>query len=188
MDSSRAAGAAWPRRWLYRSRQFLASWGKVREEDELEARQVLGPDLYEIFVVMPRQYRLHSLQVYRRVREAGCEDPYVWRAALLHDSGKYDPITRRSVTTFHRVAIVLLKATRPGKALLERLAAGRSMSGIFGYLLYPFYLSKQHAKLGAMLASKRGAPPEVVKLIADHHKPAHGDRALAALQAADERS
>ncbi len=188
MDSIRATGAAWPRRWLYRSRQFFAAWGKVREEDELEARQVLGPDLYAIFAVMPRQYRLHSLQVYKRVREAGCEDPCVWQAALLHDSGKYDPATRRSVTVYHRAAIVLLKAVRPGKSLLERLAVRRSASGMFGYLLYPFYLSKQHARLGAMLASQRGAPPEVVRLIADHHKPAHADRALAILQAADERS
>jgi len=178
----------WGRKWLYRTRQFSAAWGSVREEDELEARQVLGPALYPIYAAMPRQYRLHSVQVYKRVREAGCTDPHVWQAAFLHDSGKYDPNTRRSVTILHRVAIVLLKATPPGNALLERLAASRNTTGIAGYVLYPFYLSKHHARLGAMLARKHGAPQEVVRLIAEHHQPAHGDPALSALQAADEQS
>lgn len=188
MASFRAKDAAWPRRWLYRSQQFFAAWRSVREEDELEARQVLGPKLYPIYAAMPRQYRLHSVQVYKRVREAGCADPQVWQAAFLHDSGKYDPITRRSVTILHRVAIVLLKATPPGRALWERLAARRNPAGIAGYLLYPFYLSQHHARLGAMLARKRGASQEVVRLIAEHHKPAQGDPALSALQAADDQS
>ena len=58
-----------------------------------EARRVLGPRLHELFAAMPGQYRRHMLAVYRRVREAGCDDPRVWQAALLHDAGKYDPAT-----------------------------------------------------------------------------------------------
>jgi putative nucleotidyltransferase with HDIG domain len=149
---------------------------------------VLGPNLYLIYAAMPRQYRLHSAQVYKRVREAGCADPHVWQAAFLHDSGKYDPATHRSVTILHRVAIVLLKATSPGKALLERLAARRGPAGVLGYVLYPFFLSKHHARLGALLARKHGASHEVVRLIAEHHKHAQADLPLSALQAADEQS
>ena len=86
-----------------------------------EARRVLGPRLYELFAAMPGQYRRHMLAVYRRVRQAGCDDPHVCQAALLHDAGKYDPATGKSVGLAYRVAIVLLEATRPGRRVLRRL-------------------------------------------------------------------
>lgn len=173
---------------LYRSRQFFVAWGRLNLKDEREARQVLGPRLYSIFAAMPRQYRLHSLQVYRRVLASGCHDPHICQAALLHDSGKYYPSTRRSVTILHRVAIVLLNATPQGGILLDKLAAKPGATGLSGYLLYPFYLSKHHAKLGAALAGEHGATEEVIQLIADHHKPSGANPALSALQAADEHS
>src|SRR6476660_1044335 len=98
-------------RWLYRSTQFFAALlGRVSETDMAEARSVLGPDLYEVFAALPGQYRLHMLAVYRRVREAGCADPDTWKAALLHDAGKYDPESRRYVSLPYRVIIVLLAA------------------------------------------------------------------------------
>ncbi len=179
-------------RWLYRSRQFFQAFlGRVSKRDMAEARRVLGPRLYKMFAALPGQYRLHGLAVYRRVVEAGCPDRTVWQAALLHDAGKYDPTTGRSVTLMHRVIIVLLKATPPGRPLLARFvgfAETHSPSGPVGYLLYPFYLSKHHARLGARLASRHGAAPEVIQLIAEHHKYRGQSPALLALQAADERS
>jgi hypothetical protein len=194
-------------RWPYRSRQFfIALLGRVTEEDMAEAHRVLGPRLYELFAAMPGQYRRHMLAVYRRVREAGCDDPRVWQAALLHDAGKYDPVTGKSVGLAYRVAIVLLKATTPGRRALRRLEN-------FGFWIldfglpefpnpkskiqnpksrmgwrYPFYLSGHHAELGARLAEERGASSEVVRLIAAHHDHRAPDQALAALQAADEKS
>lgn len=178
-------------RWLYRSRQFFAALlGRVSEDDRAEAISVLGPRLYEVFAAMPGQYRHHMVTVYRRVREAGCEDVNVWQAALLHDAGKYDPASRKSVSLPYRVAIVLLKAAGPGSSVLERLAGGRG-SVIWGRgsgWRHPFYLSRHHAALGAELAARHGAESEVVRLIAHHHKHPAPDPALAALQAADEKS
>jgi putative nucleotidyltransferase with HDIG domain len=179
-------------RWLYRSRQFFEAFlGRVSKRDMAEARRVLGPRLYTMFAALPGQYRLHGLAVYRRAIEAGCHDVSVWHAALLHDAGKYDPTTGRSITLVHRVIIVLLKATPMGRPLLTRLVAfaeAHGPSGPVGYLLYPFYLSKHHARLGARLASRHGAMLEVVRLIEEHHKYRGQGPALLALQAADERS
>lgn len=179
-------------RWLYRSRQFFEAFlGKVSKRDMAEARRVLGPRLYMMFAALPGQYRLHGLAVYRRALESGCHDITVWRAALLHDAGKYDPTAGRSITLVHRVIIVLLKATPMGRSFLARLvvfAEAHGPPGPVGYLLYPFYLSKHHAQLGARLASKHGATPEVVRLIEEHHKYQDQSPALLALQAADESS
>ncbi len=177
-------------RWLYRSRQFFtALLGRVSKEEMREARRVLGPQLYSVFAAMPGQYRRHALSVYRRVREAGCDDPNVWQAALLHDSGKYDPATGRYVTIIHRVAIVLLKSVSSGRVLLEKLAEpldANEMRGLAGYWRYPFYLSKHHAARGAQIAAQHGANEQVVALIARHHDYSSPGRAAATLQAADE--
>ena len=152
-----------------------------------EARRVLGERLYEVFAAMPRQYRRHALGVYGRVREAGCDDPIVWQAALLHDSGKYDPASGRYVTVVHRVAVVLLGAVPGGGRVLKGLSRGRSARGPGGWLLYPFYLSRHHARLGAEIAASRGAADDLVRLIARHQEDAGEDDRLKALQAADDR-
>src|SRR4029079_11434330 len=140
-----------------------------------EARRVLGQGLYELFAAMPGQYRRHMLAVYRRVREAGCDDPHVWQAAFLHDAGKYDPVTGKSVGLPYRVAIVLLKTTTPGRRTLRKLerpesrrqkAEGSKQKAGGTRWRYPFYLSRRHAELGARLAQEHGASSEVVRLIA----------------------
>jgi hypothetical protein len=172
-------------RWLYRSRQFLvAAFARVSEEDMAEARRVLGPSLYALFKAMPEQYKVHALNVYRRVKSAGGSDPALLQAALLHDSGKFDPQTGRYVTIMHRVAVVLLEALPGGRRLLRRLAAPGRGNGI---VFYPFYLSRRHAALGAHLAAQHGAPQATVRLIAGHHGRAD-DPALKLLQSADEDS
>jgi hypothetical protein len=190
-------------RWLYRSRQFFSALlGRVTKEEMDEARGVLGPRLYGVFAAMPGQYRHHMLAVYRRVREAGCDDPHVWQAALLHDSGKFDPITGKYVSLAYRVAIVLLKVTGPGRRVLRRLEEPLNFGGPGGTpwprghqnpksrrgWRYPFYLSRHHAELGARLAEEHAADRRVVGLIAAHHDRETPDRSLAALQAADEKS
>src|SRR5687768_16600374 len=128
------------KRGLYRSRQFFAAWRSIAKEDMAEARRVLGPELYKIFSSMPRQYRLHSLSVYRHVRQAGCDDLTVWQAAFLHDSGKFDPSSGRYVTIAHRVIVVLLSTTSPGRLLLKRLSRPATKNGhiwSFDYWRFP---------------------------------------------------
>lgn len=178
-------------RWLYRSRQFFAAFGsgiKLSRADLAEARRVLGPELYKVFTRMPSAYQRHGLSVYRKVREAGGTGEALLRAALLHDSGKYDPSSGRYVTVPHRVAVVLLEAVPVGRQLLDRLSAKREALGLASYLLYPFYLSKHHPRLGAQLAAKHGASPDLIRLIAEHQSHATRDDVLRRLQAADERS
>src|SRR5687767_7331145 len=180
------------RRWLYRSRQFFAAWGPpVAREDIIEVRKVLGPELYALFAQMPRQYRLHSLNVYRRVRQADCDDPTVWQAALLHDVGKFDPASGSYVTIVHRVLAVLLSATPPGKRLLKWLSRpvrANVPQLSLDYLRYPFYMSEHHPQIGAQRAAKHGASHQLVELIRNHHIYEDQSPGLKALQAADDMS
>src|SRR5689334_6771600 len=126
-------------RWLYRSRQFFVAALRKADPAEIEeAQRVLGPQLFALFERMPAQYQRHALTVYHRVRDAGCADPNVWQAALLHDSGKFNPTSGRYVTIAHRVLVVLLDALPGGTHLLKRLARNRDRSGLRGYLIYPF--------------------------------------------------
>ncbi|HEX8231415.1 MAG TPA: hypothetical protein VF826_19210 [Chloroflexia bacterium] len=178
-------------RWLYRSRQFFAALGvgtRLSREDLAEARRVLGPDLYRAFAAMPPPYKRHGLSVYRKVLSAGGSDEALLQAALLHDSGKYDPSSGRYVTVLHRVAVVLLEALPPGRPVLEWLSRERTARGLTGYLFYPFYLSKHHPRSGANTARDHGASPELVRLIAEHQHSDATDEALRHLQAADDRS
>ena len=182
---------------LYRSRQFFSALlGRVSLEEMREAQGVLGheAELYTLFETLPGQYRHHMLAVYRRVRRSGCDDINVWQAALLHDSGKYDPESGKYVKLPYRVIIVLLKAVPAGKRLYARLSQpsrtarqGASMPELMRWR-YPFYLNKHHAELGAREAAQRGASSEVVRLIADHHKYGSQNPSLQALQQADEHS
>src|SRR5687768_9661002 len=180
------------RRWLYRLRQFFAAWGSpIAREDIIEARQVLGSQLYALFAEMPRQYRLHSLNVYKRVRQIGCDDPEVWQAALLHDVGKFDPASGSYVTIVHRVLAVLLSATPPGRRTLKWLSrpVPANVSRLsLDYLRYPFYMSEHHPKIGAKLAAKYGASSHLVELIKNHHIYEGQSPGLMALQAADDMS
>lgn len=178
-------------RWLYRSRQFFAALGvgaKLSREDLAEARRVLGPRLYGLFAAMPRPYRRHGWGVYRKVLAAGGSDEALLQAALLHDSGKYDPASGRHVTVPHRVVVVLLEAVPAGRTWLGWLSRKRTARGLTGYLLFPFYLSKHHPRLGAQTASQYGASPELVRLIAEHQHYDATDDTLRRLQAADDRS
>lgn len=174
--------------WSYRSRQLLAALlGRVSDSEMAEARSVLGPASYTVFAAMPRQYRRHGLTVYRRVRENGCDDNVVLQAALLHDCGKHDPVSGRYVTVVHRVLVVALE-NLPGGNRLAHALASRGKRNSNGWLFYPFYLSRNHSRLGARLAARSGAQAEVVRLIAAHHGRKTGDSRLHALQAADDES
>lgn len=150
---------------------------------------MLGPDLFGLFAAMPASYRRHGIAVYKKVRAVGDSGTDLLQAALLHDSGKFDPESGRRVTLAHRVVVVLLEAVPSGRLLLVRLSGGGAgPRGLRGRLLYPFYLSMHHPRLGAQRAGRHGASHEVVRLIAEHQERRAGDKPLRRLQAADGKS
>jgi putative nucleotidyltransferase with HDIG domain len=128
---------------------------------------------------MPRHDRRHALNVFRTLQRRGHRDSDLMTAALLHDAGK--TASRAGVSRLrNRVAIVLLRALRPG--LLERLGRDRAKGW-----RRPFWIQEHHADLGAELAREAGCSPIVVDLIRRHEDPASRaeEPLLFALQAAD---
>jgi hypothetical protein len=166
---------------LRRVRQFTLALGAQFAGDgspDLEA--CLGQPQLEIYRRMSSMDQRHCLATCRALRDGGYSDASLLTAAILHDAGK----TLGPVRIWHRVGAVLARALAP--SLWER-AGGKP-----GSLLYPWYVYREHAALGAALAREAGCSSEVVWLIAhheDHTPPVDGDqqmnRLLAALQAAD---
>lgn len=190
------------RRAAYRVRQFFralaASLTPLTEAERVEAAAVLPAGARPLFDAMPRNDQRHSLAVLRVLRAAGHQEPALLQAALLHDAAK----AVAGLTLLHRVAMVLLKASRPG--LLAGWAAlpqpARSDPR------YPFWAHANHPAIGADMAAAAGCDPLAVLLIRRHQDPVHVgprgglppsdgvpqppddrvDDLLAALQAADD--
>jgi hypothetical protein len=165
---------------IYRVRQFFraaAAWLQPEPEDEIRAH--LPPEAAQVFAAMPRYDRQHALQVLRTLEARGYRDPDLLAAALLHDAGKTGRQTG-ALRLWHRVAVVLMRAFRPG--LLERLGEDRP-----GSWREPFYVQTHHAALGARLARQVGCSAVTVELIQRHEDPpgTSEDIMLQALQAAD---
>ena len=166
---------------LYRVRQFTLALGAHFAGDGADHLETcLGEPQLQLYRQMSSMDQRHCLATYRALRDGGHADPSLLCAALLHDAGK----TLGPVRIWHRVGAVLARALAPGLWVPAR--------GTPGSLLYPWYVHRQHAALGAELARQAGSSSEVVWLVAHHEDqtPAvDGDqrmnRLLAALQAAD---
>jgi hypothetical protein len=151
----------------YRSRQLLRSLRPRLEAEELaEAERFLGAALFPLFLSMAPRDQRHCLDVYRRLRAAGCADRELLMAALLHDVGK-----GRQVRLWHRVAYVILMAVAPW--LRPRLRGGLAAL-------------RDHPQRGAALLAAAGAPPGVVELVRGHEDSAGADERLSLLQEADD--
>jgi hypothetical protein len=120
------------------------------------AEGVLEPAQMSLFRRMGAWDQCHSLEVYRRLVDAGQTERSLLQAALLHDVGK----SLAPVTVWHRVAVVLLHALRPG--WLKRISAARR-----GWR-YPISVLVHHADIGARLAKNAKSRPEVVVYIRQH--------------------
>jgi len=188
-------GMAWLHRAGYRVRQFVsaivASVQPLTTTEQAEARAWLPTAAWPLFDAMPHNDQHHSLIVMRALRAAGHTEPALMQAALLHDVAK----STGGVTLFHRIAVVLLKVTRPDWAarLTQTPAPTR------GTLRYPFWVYAKHPHLGAEMAAAAGCDALAVTLIRRHQEPRLStsneatiddptDRLLAALQAADDNN
>jgi hypothetical protein len=165
----------------YRVQQFCRAIGaRLRPEDAgAAAGRYLSADALALFEAMPRNDRQHALSVMYALQGSGYTDADLMAAALLHDSGK-TVHQNRPLRLWHRVAVVLLRASWP--SLLDRMAQDRP-----GSWQQPFYVQQRHAAIGAELAGRAGCSPSTVALILHHEDPSEQveDPLLAALQAAD---
>jgi hypothetical protein len=134
------------------------------------ARDLLSESQADLFLSMPRRDQRHALEVARRLRHAGVEDPDLLTAALLHDCGKGD------VPVWLRILNVV------GPRLVHCVAAlDRKDPRGAAYRL------AHHEALSATAAAAYGCSPTTVRLIGG--KPAEAERDLfALLLAADDAS
>ena len=185
---------------MYRVRQFTraaSAWVKPQETGVELVGQYLGPEALHLFLSMPRYDQRHALNVMLTLQREGHTDPDLLAAALLHDVGKtvyWDGVSSKgrrrtgesgALFLWHRVAVVLMRAFRPG--LLERVAAGGSVWGRSKRWQRPVVVQQNHAAMGAELACRAGCSPMTVALIGQHEESADlaVDPLLVALQAAD---
>ena len=153
----------------YRAAQFFRAWaalaaGDLPEQDRALVTEVLPADLQGLFFRMAPNDQRHCLEVYRRLRRQGHADGDLLTAALLHDCGK----ALGRIALWQRVVLVLVKAVRP--ALLDSLA-GPDDSASESSWRHAFYIQREHARLGADLASQAGASPATVAYILRHETP-----------------
>ncbi len=144
----------------------------------LSAGRVLSPAERDLFLSMDRYDLAHSLAVASRLRE----DPLLYRAALLHDSGKL--VTELKLRV--RWAYTFLEVFRPrwlqrltnwvegealGRGVLERM---RSLPpgwkrGLFVQL--------HHGEIAAELLRRAGSDEVLVGLVEGHQKEPADERA-----------
>jgi hypothetical protein len=163
-------------RAVYRVFQFFhALFALLFPVDESPAGEVLSEGQMSLFRRMPRHDRAHALRVLETLREDGHREPELLQAALLHDVGK-----AAGIPLLYRVVIVLLKAF--GEGLLKELAA----RGEHSRTLRPFFVHREHPRIGAEMARGAGSTEAVINLILCHHDGTEGRGLLAALHRADE--
>jgi hypothetical protein len=166
----------------YRVQQFIqavGAWFWPEEVEEAVLSRYLSPQGVDLFRTMPRYDQQHALRVYRTLQQQGHEESDLLAAAWLHDVGKTVP-RRGGVRLWHRVAVVLMRAFRPG--LLEQVVQGEREGW-----RRPFYVQEHHAAIGAELALQAQCSAATVDLIRRHEDPPSpaDDPLLAALRAAD---
>lgn len=180
-------------RLVYRSRQFFDAIQAVPPESSA-SELGLTQQQYQLWLAQSPADRRHTLAVWMTLREAGQTAPELLCAALLHDVAKTVPASFpnrpsqpvRRFRLWHRCAVVVLRAFAPG--LFIRLGEPVAPSS----WRYPFYLSRHHAELGAVMAERAGSTPRTVALIrghTDHHAPQAGnDELQRVLYWADDRN
>ncbi|PKO20642.1 MAG: hypothetical protein CVU38_19005 [Chloroflexi bacterium HGW-Chloroflexi-1] len=176
------------RRVRYRIGQFiqavLASATSLNPAGAAKVRTHLPETAWPLFSAMSQPDQRHGLRVLRALESTETIHPALAQAALLHDCAKHE-----AVRLWHRVAVVLLKAFRPGwlACFADTPAPVRTD------WRYPLWTHVNHPQRGAEMAAAAGCDPLAVTLIRHHQDvgPAPTgdpwtDRLLVALQAADD--
>jgi hypothetical protein len=166
----------------YRTRQFWQMMTATVSDQELEpAIRSLPPAARQLFGQQAVTDQHHALRVHRWLTEAGCSNPDLLAAALLHDVGK----SAWRIPVWARVTAVLLERIAP--RLLEKL--GRDPAR--GWRR-PFAAHLHHSEMSAQLAREAECSPITQQIILRHHCRDTGQTEaaplLALLQAADNRS
>ena len=161
-------------RLSYRARQLRRTLAPGITADDLrEAQSVLGGNLYALFAAMQPADQRHCLDVHRKLRSEGEDDPDVLVAALIHDAGKGGDAAHR-IRTWHRVAYVVLGTLPPGA--LDRIARG---DGGLAHL-------HRHGEATLRLVRRAGASERVVRLLEVMEARRGGNPRAARLLAADD--
>lgn len=163
----------------YRVAQFWSALQAQVAPSELQTvREILPAPAWALFTAMPLPGQRHSLNVLYALQAQGYRLPAdrdLLAAALLHDAAKAGHLR-----LWHRVALVLLELTRPGRRLLRWLARPAAP----GHWRYPFYVIADHAARGAAQALAAGCSPTTAWLIERHQTPMHHSAATDAQRAA----
>lgn len=167
------------KRVLYRLRQGISyPFERPSPQDTALAVSLLPPELLALYTRLSPRDQAHAARVCRALQQQGVRDPVILQAALLHDVGKMG-----GVPLPYRVLYVLMERWTP--QLLRRL------DGSDRALLRPLARLARHPEIGAELAARAGAAPEVVALIRWHQNdtraPEHLRSALRLLQSVDDR-
>jgi hypothetical protein len=172
------------KRTIYRTNQFWSDLKAAPDSADLDqARLILNPDEFELFLHLQPAEQAHALKVLHKVQANGGYEPALLKAALLHDIGK----TRAALHRWERVLVVLVKAVFPAHAAQWGDGEARGWRK-------PFAVANQHPAWGADLASRAGASPLVVTLIRRHQETLLGEprsveeHYLQTLQQADDAS
>ncbi len=124
----------------------------------------LNPRQLALFTRMQPSEQAHSLQVYRKLKQAGETHPGLLAAALLHDAGK----SLYPLSIWQRVLIVLVRAFLPEQ--VKRWGSVPVVDQKTPAWQLPLIVSEQHPAWGADLAAAAGASPLTVALIRRHQE------------------
>lgn len=145
---------------LYRLKQGyrrLCAGLRPRSAEDAEARSILSPQAYTLFLRMSAGDRAHGLCVWRRMLAESVLPQEVAAAALLHDAGKAEA----GLSLPYRTAIVILRALHP--AWLSRLGANP-----IPHWRHPFFAHLRHAEVGAERCHQAGCSALTIALVRWH--------------------
>lgn len=170
-----------------RGRQFVRSvQAKPLDLPDLAYLQtILTPAQFALFKAFPLYEQRHALNVCRTLTGVGFGyDLDLLQASLLHDLGKFDPVTGQSIPVW--VKVVNVAAGTLAGPFYRSWRERQNKAGP-GHWRYYFWLQAVHEDRGATLAREAGGGPRVAALIGECKKlQQQGDKAAIALAWADD--